>query len=128
MQRLAYALTALVVASAFTGCTWLNKGSADAQESVDRPGWRAGNPASRNFEIVVVGAGFTPAESWVRENTTVAFTNGAYGTHSAVGQRGEFSTGGITPQSSVPIFFDHRGDYAYVCGNHPEMKGVIHVV
>jgi plastocyanin len=128
MQRLAYALVALLLASAFTGCTWLNRGSANPEESIDRPGFRKDNAASGDFEVIVADGKFTPTHSWVTENTTIAFTNGAYGTHSAVGDNGAWNTGGITPQSSVPIFFDKHGDYTYRCGYHSNMTGVIHVL
>lgn len=86
--------------------------------------------------------GYTPAQIRVTSGTTVTFTNKGVVFHTVTADQGRVvlplpTAGspapsrafdvGADPGETVTIKFDTPGTWAYHCGVHPDMKGVVHV-
>ncbi|MBI2773488.1 MAG: cupredoxin domain-containing protein [Chloroflexi bacterium] len=72
--------------------------------------------------------GYDPASIEVSLGTVVTFTNVGSQFHSVTSDdpTRAFDVG-ADPGESVTVRFDRAGTWAYHCGIHPEMKGVVHV-
>lgn len=71
---------------------------------------------------------FAPADITVAPGTTVTWTNAQTDdVHSTVSKDGVWGSGTLDTGQSFDFLFTDPGDYAYVCGQHPDMQGVVHV-
>ena len=72
--------------------------------------------------------GYDPTEIRVASGTTVTFTNGGVVFHTVTSddQQRTFDVGANAGET-VTVRFDRPGTFAYHCGVHPDMKGVVHV-
>lgn len=86
--------------------------------------------AAQVVEVKMQGEKFIPAELRVSAGTTVRWLNAEKRTsHSLVfPQEGNKESERLFPGESWQRTFDQPGRYPYVCGPHPEMKGVVEVV
>lgn len=72
--------------------------------------------------------GYDPARIEVSRGTTVAFTNAGSVFHTVTSDDpGRTFDVGASPGETVTVRFERPGDWAYHCGVHPAMKGVVHV-
>lgn len=80
-------------------------------------------------QVVIVQQRFVPARLTVRAGTTVTWVNGERRTGHAVRAmgRGGFQSPLIMPGQSWAHRFDKPGVFAYSCGPHPEMRGLVEV-
>ena len=81
-------------------------------------------------EVRMQGEKFLPAEIEVQVGTTVRWINAEKRTsHSVIfAAEGLPETERLFPGESWQRTFDKPGRYPYVCGPHPDMKGVVIVV
>lgn len=88
---------------------------------------RAGRAAEAEVEIVDYS--FRPARLVVAAGTTVRWTNREKRVSHSVRFTGEggFEGDRIFPGESWVHRFERPGRYAYTCGPHPEMAGVVEV-
>jgi plastocyanin len=70
---------------------------------------------------------FAPQEVTVTRGTTVTWINHDQDVHSVKSNGGKFGSSGLDSEDRYTFTFDTPGDFAYVCGLHPHMTGVIHV-
>jgi len=72
--------------------------------------------------------GYDPREIRVASGTTVSFTNSGIVFHTATSDDAQRSfDAGANPGETVTVRFERPGTFAYHCGVHPDMKGVVHV-
>lgn len=70
---------------------------------------------------------FGPPNLTIDKGTTVTWTNGDAFDHSIVATDLTFRSDNIGQDATFEYTFDTSGEYAYVCGIHPQMKGTITV-
>ena len=72
--------------------------------------------------------GYDPKEIRVASGTSVTFTNSGMVFHTVTsdGATRTFDVA-VNPAESATVTFDGAGTFAYHCGVHPEMTGVVHV-
>lgn len=72
--------------------------------------------------------GYDPKEIRVASGTTVTFTNAGVVFHSVTSDdpKRTFDVGADAGET-VTVKFETPGTWAYHCGVHPDMKGVVHV-
>jgi plastocyanin len=61
----------------------------------------------------------------VPAGTTVEWTNGDAVVHTVSADDASFNSGAIAPGATWRATFTRPGTYAYHCGPHPFMKGVV---
>ena len=72
--------------------------------------------------------GYAPREIQVARGTTVRFTNAGAVFHTVTADAAPRAFDvGASPNETVTLTFDRPGTWAYHCGVHPDMKGVVHV-
>ena len=76
-------------------------------------------------QVVIKGFAFDPATVTVAVGDTVTWTNEDSAGHTVVGDEGEFVSGNLGAGDKFSFTFDTAGTYAYHCGVHPSMKGVV---
>lgn len=81
-------------------------------------------------EVRMLGEQFVPAELRIAAGTTVRWVNAEKRTsHSLIfPEEGSAETERLFPGESWQRTFAQPGRYPYVCGPHPNMKGVVEVV
>ena len=87
----------------------------------------AATAVAQTVEVKIEHYAYAPAELAVKVGTTVTWTNAERRvSHSILftGAAG-FESERIFPQESWARRFDKPGTYAYTCGPHPEMRGVV---
>ena len=86
--------------------------------------------AQQTVEVVIQNYRFEPAEVRIRAGDTVRWINREKRTSHSVlfssNQGGESER--FFPEETWQRRFDAPGSYAYSCGPHPEMKGLVEVV
>lgn len=85
--------------------------------------------AQGTVEVSIRDYKFDPAEVRIKPGTTVKWTNHEKrASHSVLflGPQG-FESDRLFPDESYQRTFDKPGRYAYSCGPHPEMHGVVEV-
>jgi plastocyanin len=70
---------------------------------------------------------FAPQEITVARGATVTWVNHDQEVHSVISKEGRFVSSGLDTDDRFTFTFDTKGDFAYLCGLHPHMTGVIHV-
>jgi len=83
--------------------------------------------AAQTIEVRMQGEQFVPAQINVRAGTTVRWINAEKRTsHSLIfPEEGTAETDRLFPGESWQRTFQKPGRYPYVCGPHPEMKGMV---
>ena len=71
---------------------------------------------------------FTPQVLQVKAGTTVTFVNHDDIPHSVISETDAFHSHALDTDDKFTFTFAKPGEYAYVCGLHPHMKGKIVVV
>ncbi|MCC7360026.1 MAG: hypothetical protein IT317_11145 [Anaerolineales bacterium] len=89
-------------------------------------------PYAEGLSVTLSAASFAPEALAVAAHSTVVFTNGDRVTHSVVQGTPEdaagFDSGPLAPGGTFSFTFEAAGDYGYFCREHPEARGLIHVV
>lgn len=83
--------------------------------------------AEQTVEVTIADYRFQPAELRVRAGDTVKWTNREKRTSHSVLFEGQPESERLFPDESWQRTFAKPGVYAYTCGPHPEMKGVVRV-
>jgi plastocyanin len=111
-------LSFLVVLSVTLSCA--SAGSAAVMTDKVRIFDKAGRPESE--------WGYDPKEIRVASGTTVTFTNPGSIFHTVTSDAAQrlFDLS-ANPGQAVTVAFEKAGTFAYHCGVHPSMKGVVHV-
>ncbi len=72
--------------------------------------------------------GYDPKVIEVASGTTVTFTNSGSVFHTITSDAAPRAfDAGVDPKEQATIRFDKAGTWAYHCGVHPDMKGVVQV-
>ncbi len=85
-------------------------------------------PASGVMEISIVDFNFDPAEMEVPVGTTVRWTNNDSFDHNVKADDGTFESETLGGGDTFEFTFETAGTFAYICGIHPSMQGMITVV
>lgn len=81
-------------------------------------------PAGQTLTIRISNFAFNPAQLTVKEGDTVIWVNDDSAPHTIKGSG--FESGTLSKgQSYERKFIETAGEYAYICGIHPSMKGTI---
>ena len=83
----------------------------------------AASPSS----VTIADFAFTPPELTVPVGTTVTWTNVDALGHSVVASDGSFASDTLDSGATFQFTLDAPGQYAYICGIHPEMSGTVTV-
>jgi YVTN family beta-propeller protein len=82
---------------------------------------------SSSRRVTISGFAFTPALLQVSTEETVTWINDDGAPHSVALKNGKASDT-LMPGSSYSVYFDHPGNYDYLCSIHPYMSGKILVI
>lgn len=84
---------------------------------------------AQSVDIGIKDYKFDPPEIKIKVGTVVKWVNLEKRTSHSIlfTGRGGFESDRIFPGESWQRLFDKPGTYAYICGPHPEMKGMIEV-
>lgn len=82
-----------------------------------------------DYKVIIQASQFSPASLTMLIGTKVTWTNMDTDTHSVVSDDAtSFSSGNISTGASFSFIPAVPGTYAYHCGIHPTVKGIIYVV
>jgi plastocyanin len=84
--------------------------------------------AAEPAKVMIDNFAFTPAVLQVKAGTAVTFLNRDDIPHSVVAAAGAFHSPALDTDESFTYTFAKTGEFIYVCGLHPFMKGKIVVV
>ena len=70
---------------------------------------------------------FAPRDVTIAPGTTIVWTNRDDAPHTVTGKDKTFASKGLDTGDRYDHTFDTEGDFAYICGVHPFMTGVVHV-
>ncbi|MGA3303449.1 MAG: cupredoxin domain-containing protein [Methylovirgula sp.] len=79
-------------------------------------------------QVSVENFAFTPQVLRVKAGTTVTFVNHDDIPHSVISETYAFHSHALDTDDTFTFTFAKPGEYPYVCGLHPHMKGKIVVV
>lgn len=82
-------------------------------------------PAAATSEVTIDNFAFTPQVLQVKVGTTVTFVNHDDIPHSIVSETGAFRSHALDTDDKYTFTFTKPGEFAYVCGLHPHMKGKV---
>ncbi len=99
-----------------TGCASTTGNSVDNTDA-----------GSSENKVEIRGFAFEPGTLTVKAGTTVTWTNLDSSTHTVDSDNGDWASGDLSINETYSKTFDEPGTYAYHCGIHPEMTGVIEV-
>jgi len=83
--------------------------------------------AQNTIDVSITSSGFTPANVYAREVTSIIWTNKDTVVHTVTSDNGLFDVT-LQPGGSFVYSFYTPGRYSYHCSNHPDMKGVLAAV
>ena len=86
----------------------------------------AGPAPARTEKVVMQGFKFQPPNVTISVGDKVEFSNADMVPHNAVSS-GNFDSGKLQPGESWTFVAKQKGDFAYICTLHPNMKGHISV-
>ncbi|MBB5203391.1 plastocyanin [Inhella inkyongensis] len=86
---------------------------------------RVGAQSRAPHEVTISGMQFMPAELQVQSGETVRWTNQEKRTSHSLLFADQPESERLLPGEHWERRFDQAGDYPYVCGPHPDMKGRI---
>jgi len=78
-----------------------------------------------NVTVRIDGMRFEPAEITVAPGTTVTWVHGSRMPHTINGDAEGMRSSTLYNGQTFSYTFDEAGDYQYVCGLHPSMKGSV---
>lgn len=114
----------LLAAVAIFGLTTACGGDSDTNDATtETTATEAATPATVDIE----GFAFAPATLEIEAGTTVTWTNQDGFAHSVIADDKAFSSEELAKGASYEETFDEAGTYAYFCGIHNSMRGVIEV-
>jgi plastocyanin len=70
---------------------------------------------------------FTPREITIEPGTVVVWLNHDQAVHNVIAPAAKLASPGMDTGDRFDFRFATPGDYAYLCGLHPHMTGIIHV-
>jgi plastocyanin len=70
---------------------------------------------------------FTPRELTVEPGTVVQWLNRDQTVHDIIAPQAKLASPGMDTGDHFEFTFATPGDYAYLCGLHPHMTGIVHV-
>ena len=71
---------------------------------------------------------FSPAEITVEAGTIVEWVNHDQTVHNIILTTAKSASPGMDTGDHYTFRFDSPGDYPYLCGLHPHMTGMVHVI
>lgn len=83
-------------------------------------------PAPPAASIVIADFAFSPANQTAAPGATVTWNNTGSTSHSVVANDGAFASDVLAPGAQFSVVLD-AGTYAYKCGIHPSMTGIVTV-
>jgi plastocyanin len=83
--------------------------------------------ASEPTLVAIADFAFSPPALSVAAGSTVTWTNNDPFGHSVVATDGSFASSSLDSGVAFDFTFNTPGEYAYVCGIHPEMTGTVTV-
>lgn len=83
--------------------------------------------AANHGGVQIANFAFGPADLTVSSGTTVTWTNGDGVKHTVVASDRAFKSNNLGKGATFEQKFDTAGQFAYVCGIHPQMRGTITV-
>ncbi len=92
---------------------------------VGRDGGSAAAGPQGDDQIRIADFAFAPDETHVKVGTTVTWTNNDSFDHSVEADDGSFQSKDLGQGATFAFTFDKTGRFAYVCGIHNSMQGVI---
>ena len=79
--------------------------------------------------ITIADLAFQPSEVTIQTGGDVTWVNGESDTaHTSTAADGSWDSGVLSPGDTYTVTFSTAGDYAYACGVHPAMHGIVHVI
>src|SRR6185436_354599 len=89
-------------------------------------GWHTAR-ANEPVVITIDRFQFAPDEITIEPGTTIEWINRDQTVHNIVSSQAKIASPGLDTADRFSFMFDHPGDFTYLCGLHPHMKGIIHV-
>jgi plastocyanin len=81
--------------------------------------------AGKNVTVSIKGGKFNPASVNIKAGDTVTWENGDDSDHTVTASDGSNNSWNNEKGGSYSFTFKKAGKYAYSCGLHPRMKGVV---
>ena len=81
----------------------------------------------RTVTVTIRNMAFSPASVQINPGDSITWTNTDDRDHNVTARDGSFKSGNIRAGGSFSHRFEKPGNFAYGCGYHPRMKGVISV-
>jgi plastocyanin len=78
--------------------------------------------------VLIVDFAFQPAAITIHVGEKVEWENTGAFNHTTTSDTLVWDSGQLAPNEKFSLTFTSVGDYHYHCSNHPDMKGIIHVV
>jgi plastocyanin len=121
----------ILAAALLTGCSRITnetksgtgsgqKTSADGLQPDDRP-------ATATVDITIENFAYVPADITVAPGTRVTWTNKDDAPHTATSTEDKFRSEALDTGDKYSHVFEEKGDFAYFCALHPQMKARIRV-
>jgi plastocyanin len=83
-------------------------------------------PASADdASVTMAKLAFTPATLTIKAGSTVTFENLDEMPHNIIGAGGAFRSKLLNTNDKFSMVFTTPGEFAYICGVHPNMKGKV---
>ncbi|HEU4593092.1 MAG TPA: cupredoxin family copper-binding protein [Steroidobacteraceae bacterium] len=117
MSRLAPLAASRLPIALLIGVCAVASGPALAQDS----------RAASAVTIVIDQFQFTPREITIEPGTRVEWMNHDQTVHNIIAPQAKLASPGMDTGDHFTFTFATPGDYAYLCGLHPHMTGIIHV-
>ena len=77
--------------------------------------------------MVIENFAFSPASLTVAAGTRVTWVNRDTAPHTATDTDKRFNSGALDTGDEFSFVFKDKGDYAYYCALHPQMKGRVKI-
>lgn len=95
-------------------------------------GWALGlaageQPRSKTHTVIIEDMRFQPEVLTVAPGDTIVWVNKDLVPHTATSEAGGFDSKDIANGDSWRFTASAKGDFAYICSRHPEMKAMLHV-
>lgn len=82
---------------------------------------------AKTVTVTIRNMTFSPASVQISVGDSITWTNADDRDHNVTAKDGSFKSGNIRSGGSFTHRFEKPGNFAYGCGYHPRMKGVISV-
>jgi plastocyanin len=84
-------------------------------------------PPPASHSVGIDGLAYQPTALSVKVGDTIVWTNKDPFPHTVTSQAGGFDSGSLQSGQSWTYIASHKGEFAYVCTLHPNMKATLHV-